>query len=59
MTYTESQIEEAARILCEMRGVDPDERIGGVRPKWKYYAGEIRAHIDRESALQQAVERKP
>ena len=55
MTYTESQIEEAARILCE------NEKLQPTAAHLAYYKSLIRQHLSSEfqSALRQAVERKP
>ena len=72
MNFTDEQIEEAARILCEMRGKRPDDvtdfstvRINEcfVPERWlDYYRREILHRLmptDIESALRQTVERKP
>ena len=70
MNFTDEQIEEAARILCEVRGLSPNDVVGvrtqpagsgmyHVTVAWRNAAEEIREHIDIGSALRQAVERKP
>lgn len=51
---TEQQIEAAARLLCEKRGIDPDERRGAYgfhkvknpMPNWTFLADEIRASYE-------------
>lgn len=49
---TEQQIEAAARLLCEKRGINPDYYFyAGTRPKdalpnWQIAAKEIRAHYE-------------
>lgn len=68
---TEDQIERAARALCRMRGLDPDEMVGHdapvgpgwyqpavmlSSPRWEFFAHEIRAALQIQQAIKEACE---
>lgn len=54
-------LEAAGRVLCQLRGLDPDERVGVGHPKgyavalyapqWKVAASEILRHRQIETAI--------
>lgn len=54
-------LEAAARVLCQVRGLDPDERVGVGHPRgcavalyapqWKVAASEILKHRQIETAI--------
>lgn len=63
---TEQQLEAAARKLCELRGLDPDQRVSHgappnnmgyvpavllYSPRWQMVAGEIRGFYQIAQAL--------
>lgn len=63
---TDEQVEAAARELCRLRDVDPDEMVGHGSgpggelvgdvlqrsPKWRLVVHEVRAHEQVEAAIQ-------
>lgn len=63
---TEQQLEQAARMLCEIRGISPDKITHAVAPDeygllfhapaWKFAANEIRQHEQIEFALRQVTD---
>lgn len=62
---TDDQIERAARVLCRMRGLDPDKHVcrelphGGVGnwhgPQWLVYEDEVRAALQIQEAIKEAA----
>ena len=56
---TEQQIEDAARRLCAIRGLNPDHKVldeqGWWQTLWLILSIELRAHIEREQALREVV----
>ena len=67
---TEEQLERAARALCEMRGINPDERVphgpppgpGGMvtanlifSPAWRLAAGEVLQFWNMAKAIDTAL----
>jgi hypothetical protein len=65
MSLTERHIELAARQLCRLRGIDPEQVVShGARgngmvvedimlmsPAWKLRVGEVRAYLEVSSAV--------
>ena len=69
---TPEQLEAAARKLCEIRGIDPDEVFGkrfridkSENPEvvsvlwWENLAVEIRAHLEIQEAIQSVPQPSP
>jgi len=62
----EEKLEKAARKLCELRGLDPDERVGHghpdgyavmlYSPRWKLVAGEIESTLQVLEAIDSVKE---
>ena len=61
---TPKQLEAAARKLCEIRGVDPDEAIGIIEGEsivfqWCIVADEIRAYLEIQEAINSIPQPSP